>query len=174
MAQRVDKTTITKLLRVSWEAVAKIVIDIVGDVLDDSRFEGLTRIGVDEVSYRKGHRYLIVVADHDREGRVVWAKAGKNAATLTAFFDELGTERVAILEAISLDMSHAFEKAVNEGRRTCANASTPYTAAAALAGAKLGNENTPLPFFAAAGLLIGVLAVISIIAERTTLNGDIT
>jgi transposase len=50
LAQRVDKTTITKLLRVSWEAVAKIVIDVVGDVLNDDRFEGLVRLGVDEVS----------------------------------------------------------------------------------------------------------------------------
>jgi transposase len=111
LAQRVDKTTITKLLRVSWEAVAKIVIDVVADVLNDGRFEGLVRLGVDEVSYRKGHRYLTVVADHDREGRVVWAKAGKSAATLMAFFDELGPERVAKLEAISLDMGDAFERA---------------------------------------------------------------
>ena len=114
LAQRVDKTTITKSLRVSWEAVAKIVIDVVDDVLDDRRFEGLVRLGVDEVSYRKGHRYLTVVADHDREGRVVWAQAGKSAATLMAFFDELGPERVAKLEAISLDMGIAFENATNE------------------------------------------------------------
>ncbi len=114
LAQRVDKTTITKLLRVSWEAVAKIVIDVVGDVLNDHRFEGLVRLGVDEVSYRKGHRYLTVVADHDRQGRIVWAEAGKSAATLMAFFDELGPERVAKLEAISLDMGIAFQNAVNE------------------------------------------------------------
>ena len=48
------------------------------------------------------------------KGRVVWAKAGKNAATLCAFFDELGPERVAKLEAISLDMGVAFEKATTE------------------------------------------------------------
>jgi transposase len=55
-----------------------------------------------------------VVADHDREGRIVWAQAGKSAATLGAFFDELGPTRVAKLEAISLDMGIAFENAVNE------------------------------------------------------------
>ena len=114
LAQRTDKTTITRLLRVSWEAVAKIVTDVVGELLDETRFEGLTRIGVDEVSYRKGHRYLTVVADHDHQGRAVWAHQGKDAATLKAFFDELGSERVAKLQAISLDMGPAFEKAVNE------------------------------------------------------------
>jgi transposase len=114
LAQRVDKTTITKLLHVSWEAVAKIVTDVVGDVLDDSRFEGLRRIGVDEVSFRKGHRYLTVVADHDHEGRIVRAHEGKSAAILCAFYDEIGEERVATLEAISLDMGAAFERATSE------------------------------------------------------------
>ena len=114
LAQRTDKTTITKLLRVSWEAVASIVTDVVSELLDDRRFDGLARLGVDEISCRKGHRYLTVVADHDREGRVIWAHEGKNAATLVAFFDELGPERVEKLEAISLDMGVAFENAVNE------------------------------------------------------------
>ena len=114
LAQRTDKTTITRLLRVSWEAVATIVEHVVADELDESRFVGLTRIGVDEVSYRKGHRYLTVVADHDQQGRAVWAHEGKDAATLAAFFDELGPERVAKLEAISLDMGPAFAKATNE------------------------------------------------------------
>ena len=90
MAQRMDKTTITRLLRVSWEAVARIVIDVVADQLDTARLDGLFRIGVDEVSYRKGHRYLTVVADHDRDGAVVWANEGKSATTLEAFYDELG------------------------------------------------------------------------------------
>jgi transposase len=113
MAQRMDKTTITKLLRISWESVAKIVIDVVADHLDDARLEGLYRIGVDEVSYRKGHRYLTVVADHDRAGAVVWAKEGKDAATLNAFDDELGEARCAQLEAVSMDMGEAFRKATD-------------------------------------------------------------
>ena len=54
MAQRMDKTTICRLLRVSWEAVARIVIDVVADQLDTARLDGLFRIGVDEISYRKG------------------------------------------------------------------------------------------------------------------------
>jgi transposase len=52
LAQRVDKTTIAKLLRCSWEAVANIVTRVVADHLDRARLQGLYRIGVDEVSAR--------------------------------------------------------------------------------------------------------------------------
>ena len=51
-------------------------------------------------NYRKGHRYLTVVADHDQAGRVVWAGEGKSAATLEAFYDELGETGCAALEAV--------------------------------------------------------------------------
>jgi transposase len=108
MAQRMDKTTVTRLLRISWEAVAKIVIDVVAEQLDPARLDNLFRIGVDEVSYRKGHRYLTVVADHDRQGAVVWAQEGRKAATLEDFYAELGEDRCARLEAVSMDMGPAY------------------------------------------------------------------
>jgi transposase len=48
--------------------VAAITVRVVATHLNDARLEGLYRIGIDEVSYRKGHRYLTVVADHDHAG----------------------------------------------------------------------------------------------------------
>lgn len=113
MAQRMDKTTITRLLRVSWEAVARIVVDVVAEQLDATRLDGLLRIGVDEVSYRKGHRYLTVVADHHRDGAVVWAGEGRNSAALQAFYHELGPQRCAALEAVSMDLGNAYKHATD-------------------------------------------------------------
>ncbi len=113
LAQRTDKTTITRLLRISWEAVAKIVIDVVAEAIDDTRLENLYRIGVDEVSYRKGHRYLTVVADHYREGAVIWVGEGKGHSVLEAFYDELGEERLARLQCVSLDMGGAYKLATD-------------------------------------------------------------
>jgi transposase len=113
LAQRTDKTTITRLLRTSWETVAGIVERVVAEQIDTRRLAGLLRIGVDEVSYRKGHRYLTVVADHDQSGRVVWAAEGKNAATLEAFYDQLGEAGCAQLEAVSMDLGAAFKKATD-------------------------------------------------------------
>jgi transposase len=114
LAQRVDKTTVARLLRVSWEAVANIVVRVVATGVDDSRLNDLYRIGIDDVSYRKGHRYLTVVADHDRSGAVVWAAEGRKAETLKAFYDQLGEERRAKLEAVSLDMGNAYARATTD------------------------------------------------------------
>jgi ABC-2 type transport system permease protein len=50
----------------------------------------------------------------------------------------------------------------------------PYTAAGALAGARLEAGTTPLPFAAAAILIAATAALISLVAARTTLNADIT
>ena len=47
LAQRTDKTTVTRLLRCSWEAVAAIVTRVVVDHVSDKRLEGLYRIGVE-------------------------------------------------------------------------------------------------------------------------------
>lgn len=85
LAQRMDKTAITRLLRCSWEAVANIVVRVVADQLDDTRLDEVYRIGVDEVSYRKGHRYLTVVADHDRDGAVIWAGEGKKGVATSSW-----------------------------------------------------------------------------------------
>jgi transposase len=89
------------------------VARVVADQLDDSRLDDLFDIGVDEVSYRKQHHYLTLIADHDT-GAIVWADRGRDAATLTRFFDELGADRAAELQAISTDMSGPYLKAIRE------------------------------------------------------------
>jgi transposase len=91
------------LLRVTWRSVATIITRVVAQrSATTDRLTGLRRIGVDEISYRKGHRYLLVVVDHDT-GRLVWADKGRDSATLRRFFDVLGEERAALLTHISAD-----------------------------------------------------------------------
>ena len=51
------------------------------------------------------------MVDHDR-ARVVWGAAGKDSATLDAFFGELGPERSAQIEAVSMDLGPAYLKSV--------------------------------------------------------------
>jgi transposase len=90
-------------MRVAWRTVGSIVARVCRDIdARVDRLEGLRRIGIDEISYRKGHKYLTIVVDHD-SGRLVWARPGRDAATLRLFFDELGPERSAALTHVSAD-----------------------------------------------------------------------
>jgi transposase len=113
LCQHTDKTTVTRLLRTSWETVAAIVDRVVAEHLDTRRLTDIYRIGVDEVSYRKGHRYLTVVADHDRDGAVIWAHEGRDHAVLEEFYDTLGEDGCAQLQAVSLDMGGAYKLATD-------------------------------------------------------------
>ncbi len=110
LAQQMAKTPITGLLRIGWDTVGRIVERVTADHLDERRLEGLVAIGVDEISYRRGQRYLTSVADH-RTGAIVWCRPGRNSATLAEFFDELGPRRDSI-RAVSIDMSGEYQRAI--------------------------------------------------------------
>jgi transposase len=111
LATRMDKTSIARLCRVSWRTVGRACGRVVATELDPGRLDGLFRIGVDEISWRKHHKYLTLVVDHDR-GVVIWGAQGRDAKTLDEFFAELGTERSALIEAVSLDLGPAYLKSV--------------------------------------------------------------
>ncbi len=112
LAQVTDMTSTAKLMGIGWATVSKIVTRLVEERLDDTRLDDLRRIGVDEFSYRKHHRYITTVVDHDT-GRVVWATEGKGAAALESFFDALGPTRTAELTLITVDMAAGFRKAID-------------------------------------------------------------
>jgi transposase len=116
LAQQMAKTPIAGMLRIAWDTVGRIVERVVADRLDEQRLSGLVAIGVDEISYRRHHRYLTSVVDH-RAGAIVWSAAGRNAATLQAFFDELGDRKQSI-RAVSIDMSGGYEKAIRDALPT--------------------------------------------------------
>jgi transposase len=67
---------------------------------------------VDEISYRRGQRYLTTVVDH-ATGGIVWCAPGRNAATLQGFFDLLSERRLTI-KAVSIDMSGGYQQAIRE------------------------------------------------------------
>jgi len=111
LATRMDKTAIARLCRVSWRTVGRACQRVVASELDPARLDSLFRIGVDEISWRKHHKYLTLVVDHDRSC-VVWGAEGKDAKTLDQFFTELGPQRAGIIEAVSMDLGPAFLKSV--------------------------------------------------------------
>lgn len=116
LATRTSKSAVTELMRLAWRTVGAIITRVVADAeAGGDRLAGLVRIGIDEISHRKGQRYITVVVDHD-SGRLVWAAEGRSEATLEAFFDELGAERCAAIELVSADGAAWIERVV---RRRC-------------------------------------------------------
>lgn len=109
-AQRMAKSQVQSLLRVAWDTVGRIITRVVADRLDERRLEGLIQIGVDEISYRRGHRYLTNVADH-QTGGIIWSAPGRTGRTLQEFF-ELLADRKASIRAVSIDMSEPYAGAI--------------------------------------------------------------
>jgi transposase len=90
-------------MRIAWRTVGKVITRVLADIdAGVDRLDGLSRIGIDEISYKRGHRYLMVVVDHDTR-RLIWAAPGRDKATLNSFFDQLGPERSAAITHVSAD-----------------------------------------------------------------------
>ena len=113
LAQHAAKSVVVEMMRIAWTTVGSIIQRVVDRLGPQDRFDDLTDIGVDELSYRKHHEYVTIVIDHRRQ-RVVWAAKGKSADTLRGFFDALGPARCAKLQSVTIDMSAAYIKAVSD------------------------------------------------------------
>lgn len=112
LVTKCSKSAVCELMRIAWRSVG-VILHREYQALDAGRdrLAGLERIGIDEVSYKKGHRYLTVVVDHD-SGRLVWAAEGRDTKTLNMFFEELGEDRCAQITHISADGAGWITKAV--------------------------------------------------------------
>ena len=119
LATHASRSAVCELLRIAWRSVGAIAARVVADAHGRvDPLEGLRRIGIDEISYKRGHRYLIVVVDHD-SGRLIWAAPGRDKATLGRFFDALGKSRCAKLREVSADGAEWIAEVV---RSRCLNA----------------------------------------------------
>ena len=140
---RVDKSTVKRMLRIDWDTVGRIVKRVCDDELDPARLDGLFDIGIDEVSWKRQHNYLTLVADHQR-GKIVWGTDGAGEKAADRFFEELDPEitaaappdaeprepvvgeRAAQLRAISLDMGHGYAASARKHAPQAAICIDPY------------------------------------------------
>jgi len=88
LATRMDQSAACALARIDWKTVGRIIERVGSEQLDGDRLDDLYEISIDEVAWRKGHRYLTLIADH-RRGAVIWGTEGKGQAAADRFFAEL-------------------------------------------------------------------------------------
>ena len=89
LATTTDKTATCRLTRIDWKTIGRIITRVGEEMLAaEDRLTDLFEISIDEVAWRKGHRYLTLVGDHRRRC-VVWGREGKGQAAADEFFAEL-------------------------------------------------------------------------------------
>jgi transposase len=91
LATKTDKTATCRLTRIDWQTIGRVIERVGCELIDGDRLSDLFEISIDEVAWRKGHRYLTLVGDHRRRC-VVWGCEGKGKAAADEFFEELDPE----------------------------------------------------------------------------------
>jgi transposase len=102
---------VARLFQCSWCTVAASVAFVVAFGLARRDLSGVTLIGIDEISRKKGHVYLTNVYDLST-GTLIWSGEGRTKDTLNAFFTFFGEERTRKLDGICCDMWPSFFETV--------------------------------------------------------------
>lgn len=126
LATQTSKHAVTELMRVAWRTVGAVITRVWAEV--EGRTDlmaGLSKIGIDEVSYRRGRLFLMVVIDHDT-GRLVWAGQGQTKAALQGFFDLLGPERCAEITHVSADSAGYIADVVKKNCPRAVQVADPF------------------------------------------------
>lgn len=115
LALHLTKKDTAKLMRINWRTVGSIISRVKQRMEPDSsvRFKNLRRIGIDETSYRKGHKYITVVTDHDTN-QVVWVGQGTGKDVLDEFFCLLTKEQREAIELVSADGARWIRSCIEE------------------------------------------------------------
>jgi transposase len=115
LAVGAPKTIVSAWMRIAWKTVGDIasrVYDSLSGKIED-RFDNLINIAIDETSYKKGHRYLTVIANNDT-GHIIWVKEGHGKKALDDFFMGLTEEQRASIRVVSADGARYIAESVKE------------------------------------------------------------
>lgn len=114
-ARKLSWKEVAQRFRTSWEKVFHSVEYVVNWGLEHRDMSGITAIGVDEVQWHKGHRYLTLVYQIDSANtRLLWIGKERTEATFQTFFDQLGEEAVKRIEYVCSDMWKPYLKVIKQ------------------------------------------------------------
>lgn len=121
-----SRSAVSEFMRVEWHTVGGICKRVYQEMEESrsSRFNGLVNIGIDETSYKKGHKYMTVVINHDKSS-VIWCAPGYGKDVLSQFFELLSEEQRASIRCVSADGARWIASCVEEYAPTPSGASTP-------------------------------------------------
>jgi transposase len=93
----------------NWETVKDSEVRYIRGLLRKRKLDGITSIGIDEVSYLKGHRYLTLVTDMNHR-RVIYVTHGNDGRSVKRFISWFGEKRCKRIRVVVTDMHDPYVK----------------------------------------------------------------
>ena len=103
MSLHLSRKAVSEFLQISWDTVGPMIRRVEKETRSgENRFDNLVKIGIDETSYKKGHKYITVVINHETNS-VIWAAKGFGKEVLESFFKELTPTQRKSIQLVSGD-----------------------------------------------------------------------
>jgi len=112
-ARRLSWTETARVFGATWDTVRRSVEWVVDYGLEHRDLTAIGAIGVDEVMYRKGHKYLTLVYQIDAGcRRLLWITESRTQAAIKSFFTWFGETRSQALRVVCSDMWKPYLKMI--------------------------------------------------------------
>ena len=120
LAVYLPRSVVSKYMRIDWETVGRCVHRTLTDIEPERsrRLDNLVNIGIDETSYKKGHKYITVIVNHDTNA-VVWAAQGHGKTVLESFYKQLSKEQLSSIKVVTGDGARWITDCVREFTPDC-------------------------------------------------------
>ncbi len=127
LATHLPRSTVSDYMRIDWATVGRCITRTLNDIEPERsrRLNGLVNIGIDETSYKKGHKYITVVVNHDTN-TVVWAAKGHGKTVLEQFYRSLTPEQLSSIKVVTGDGAKWITECVNEFTPECERCVDPF------------------------------------------------
>lgn len=121
-ARRLAWDEVAVIFGTTWNRVYSAVKGAVAYGLEHRDLGGIKALGIDEIAYKKGHKYLTVVYEIEQGmRRLLWIGKDRTEETLKSFFDWFGKERSDLLRYLCTDMWGPYLKVVRDKAKKAIN-----------------------------------------------------
>lgn len=127
LATHLPRSAVSAYMRIDWKTVGRCISRTLNDIEPERsrRLNGLVNIGIDETSYKKGHKYITVIVNHDTN-TVVWAAEGHGKSVLEQFYRCLTPEQLSSIRVVTGDGAKWITECVNEFTPDCERCVDPF------------------------------------------------
>ena len=127
LATYLPRSAVSNYMRIDWATVGRCISRTLHEIEPERsrRLNGLVNIGIDETSYKKGHKYITVVVNHDTNA-VVWIGEGHGKSVLTKFYQCLAPEQLSTIKVVTGDGAKWITECVNEFTPNCERCVDPF------------------------------------------------